>query len=389
MNLTTACLSLPLVLLGAACTEPTTSDESTASLELGRVSTARTNPELIFASSNDAAGNSVVALTRGGDQTMTVVATFPTGGTGTGGGLGSQGAVALTANHRVLLVVNAGSNDITSFAVSMTGALTLKSRVASGGTQPVSVAVRGTLVYVLNAGGVNNVSGFHLDSSGELAALPNTTYALSAAAVGPAQVAFAPNGKTLVVTEKATNLVDTFEVLAGGVLGALESNPSAGKTPFGFAFTKDGQAIVSEASGGAAGAGTVSSYTIKRASHGVRALGLVSGPVPDLQSAPCWIAITADDQYAYATNTASGTVSGYVLGEAGELTLFDDGGMTGDAGTGSGPTDMAFDRDSRHLYVIGSKTHKLVGFEVAYDGTLSPTSDAPTLPDAAVGLVAL
>ncbi len=389
MKLTTACLSLPLLVLGAACTDPTSLADSSDLLEGVVGPVAQLHTQRVVASSNDAAANRVVVYARSADNSMTEVATVPTGGTGTGGGLGSQGALALSANHRVLVVVNAGSNDITSFAVSAAGELTLLSRVASGGTQPVSVAIRGRLVYVLNAGGVTNVSGFLLDARGALAPIPNTTYALSGAAVGPAQVAFAPNGNTLVVTEKATNLVDTFEVLTGGALGALRTNPSAGQTPFGFAFTANGTAIVSEASGGAAGAGTVSSYSIKRASQGVRALRLVSGPVADRQSAPCWIAITGDDQYAYTTNTASGTVSGYLVDPAGELTLFDDGGMTGDAGTGSGPTDMALDRDSHHLYVIASKTHQLVGFDVAYDGSLSPTNHAPTLPDAAVGLVAL
>lgn len=386
MSLQTFRIYLPLLLLGASACIDQGSPDLSSDDESVLAPASRPNTQRLFTSSNATSDNRVLTYSTGPHGAL--LRSVSTGGTGNGAGLGSQGALALSTNGRVLIVVNAGSNDVSTFAVSSSGELTLKSRVPSGGTQPVSVAIRGTLVYVLNAGGVNNVSGFHLDSHGMLTAIAGATYPLSADSVGPAQLAFAPNGNTLVVTEKGTDLIDTFEVLTGGVLGALLPNASAGQTPFGFAFTSAGTAIVSEAFGGAAGAGSVSSYTIKRASHGVRALGLVSGTVADEQSAPCWIAITADDQYAYATNTASGTVSGYAL-EDGELTLLDSDGMTGNAGEGSGPTDMTLDRYSNHLYVIGSKSHQLVGFEVSFDGSLSPMTSGPLLPDAAAGLVAL
>ena len=76
-------------------------------------------------------------------------------------------------------------------------------------------------------------------------------------------MSFDPRGGTLVVTEKATNLIDTYEV--DGETGlATGPNPqaSAGTTPFGFAFDRRGHLIVSEAFGGAADQSAVSSYEV-------------------------------------------------------------------------------------------------------------------------------
>jgi 6-phosphogluconolactonase len=88
--------------------------------------------------------------------------------------LGNQGAVVLSNDHKWLLAVNAGSNDISVFQVEDSG-LTLTDLVPSGGTEPISVTIYKDLVYVLNDGGLDgdtaNISGFQLNSSGELTPL--------------------------------------------------------------------------------------------------------------------------------------------------------------------------------------------------------------------------
>ncbi len=62
------------------------------------------------------------------------------------------------------------------------------------------------------------------------------------------------------MTEKATNLIDTYSVARNGVASAPTVNASVGETPFGFAFSRDGHLIVSEAFGGLPDIGAVSSY---------------------------------------------------------------------------------------------------------------------------------
>jgi 6-phosphogluconolactonase (cycloisomerase 2 family) len=137
------------------------------------------------------------------------------------------------------------------------------------------------------------------------------------AVTGPAQIQFNLNGGALVVTEEATNLIDTYFVDQNGVASAPLVNPSAGETPFGFAISKDRHLIVSEAFGGAPDVGAVSSYSV----NGSGQPNVVTPSTSTHQSAPCWIVITKSGKFTYTTATGSGTVSGFRINRAsGQLT---------------------------------------------------------------------
>src|SRR6266480_1194667 len=128
----------------------------------------------VYTLTNQVAGNAVAVFDRAADGTLTAAGTIATGGTGTGGSLGSQGAVALSDDGRRLFAVNAGSNDVSVFDVGPTG-LSLASQTASGGTLPISLTAHGNLLYVLNAGGDGNISGFSVGTSGALTAIAGAT----------------------------------------------------------------------------------------------------------------------------------------------------------------------------------------------------------------------
>src|SRR5439155_1643180 len=163
---------------------------------------------------------------RAADGTLGAAGTIATGGTGTGGSLGSQGAVALSDDGRRLFAVNAGSNDVSVFDVGPTG-LSLASQTASGGTLPISLTAHGSLLYVLNAGGAGNISGFSVGATGGLTPFAGSTQPLSGTNVGPAQVSFSPDGRRLVVTEKNTNLLDVYAVDANGVASGRAAGATA------------------------------------------------------------------------------------------------------------------------------------------------------------------
>jgi 6-phosphogluconolactonase len=254
----------------------------------------------VFTLSNSAAGNAVIAFGRSADGSLTPAGSFATLGNGTGAGLGSQGAVALSEDGRFLFAVNAASNTITSFAVDGTS-LSRINTAASGGTLPISLTTHGDLLYVLNAGGTENITGFSIGATGALTVLAGSSRPLSGTGVGPAQVGFDPSGRWLIVTEKNTNRIDVYAVGNNGYASAPVVNPSAGQTPFGFAFNQHGVLIVSEAFGGAVDASAVSSYTV--GSGGT--LGVVSASVPTTETAACWVAVTNNGKFAYAANTGS------------------------------------------------------------------------------------
>jgi len=339
----------------------------------------------VFTSTNDAVGNVVLVYKRAADGALTAAGSFATGGAGTGSGLDSQGALALGRDQgRRLFVVNAGSNSISEFAVG-NARLTLLDTVSSGGVDPVSLAVNDHLLYVLNEGGSGspgNISGFRVRGPG-LAPIADSTRPLSAASVSAPEISFDPSGRVLVVTEEATNRIDSYTIGANGRAHGPFSQSSAGQTPFGFAFDSRGDLVVSDAFGGAPNAGALSSYQVS----GDGSLATISGPIADNQSAPCWVVTTGNSRFAYTSNTGSGTISSYGIGHDGRLVLL--GADAGSTGSGSAPIDMAITHNGRFLYALGSGSHTISGFGVKSDGSLAPLADGPGgLPAATTGLVA-
>ena len=369
-----------LVAILGACSRDTTSPNAVVS---DAAALARGGSEVgaVFTLSNSAAGNAVIAFGRSADGSLTPAGSFATLGNGTGAGLGSQGAVALSSDGQFLFAVNAASNTVTSFVVDGTH-LTRVSTVASGGTLPISLTTYGGLLYVLNAGGTENITGFSIATSGALTLLPGSVQPLSGTGVGPAQVGFDPSGHWLVVTEKNTNLIDVYSVGQDGRASAPVVNTSAGQTPFGFAFNQQGVLIVSEAFGGAVDASAVSSYTL--GSSGT--LDVVSASVPTTETAACWVAVTNNGKFAYAANTGSASVTGFEVRHA-SLAILNQDGKTG--ATGTTPIDAAVSRNGQFLYTLTAGSHSISAFGVRQnDGSLSAVGGADGLPVGTIGLAA-
>ncbi len=335
----------------------------------------------VYTLSNQAQSNAVIAYRRSVNGTLTYTASFSTGGNGSGGGLGNQGAIVLNDEGDALLAVNAGSNTISSFRVNGNGNLSLKSTVSSGGITPVSITVHEDVVYVLNAGGTGNISGFRLSENKRLTPISNSTKPLSSSSAGAAQVSFVRNGRVLVITEKATNKIITYTVNEWGVPGAMHSITSASPTPFGFAPGRFGNIYVSEAVGGAANASNVSSYHIGW--NG--AISLSEGPVPTGQSAACWVVLTDNGRFIYTTNTGSNNLSSYSVHQyTGNINLLQSVAST----SGIGPIDADLSDNSKYLYVLNGAGKSISVYSVGNNGGLTSLQTVTGLPMGANGLAA-
>jgi 6-phosphogluconolactonase (cycloisomerase 2 family) len=383
-------LTLALIALAACNTDRTTSPlmsdarNATLSRESNDSDFEGGDDEqgMVYTSSNQAAGNAVLAFRRSTNGTLTPAGSFATGGTGTGSGLGSQNALAFSREGELLFVVNAGSNDVSSFRID-DGQLRLVSRVSSGGTHPISLSAARGLVYVLNDGGTGNISGLRYSNSGVLSPIAGSSRALSSSSAAPAQIEFSPDGARLVVTEKGTNTIDAYNVGANGLADAGHFTPSSGATPFGFAFRRN-TVIVTEAFGGAAGKAAVSSYN----TSGVGPVALLSGSVADTQTSACWFAVTGNGKYGYAANTGSNTVSGYAIANNGTIARIDNG-VTANLGAGAVPADEALSNNSHFLYVRNGGNGTISALAVHSNGSLTVLSGGATgLPRGSVGLLA-
>jgi 6-phosphogluconolactonase (cycloisomerase 2 family) len=361
--------ALLLGVVAAACSDRGISapvPAPVAALSLDRHADASHVVGGVFAETNDATANAVVAFARRADGTLTYVANYPTNGRGVFGAvdpLQSQYAVALTPSHKYLFAVNAGSNTVAAFEVQPLGLKSIGT-VSSGGTTPVSLAATDHVLYVLNKGS-NSVAGFRIEG-GRLVAEPGWNRALSTGSGGAAAIRFDPAERLLAITERTSNTIDVFSVHGNGELSrAPVTNAAAGVTPFGFDWTPRRQLVASEA-----GSGTASSYV---ASRNGTLTATAGSPVSTHQAAPCWLITSHDGRFAFVANAGSSSITGFSIAANGALSIV--APVTGALPPGSTPLDLDVSRDSKYLYVLKAGSNAVGVFRVNVDGTLTGLAD--------------
>jgi 6-phosphogluconolactonase len=324
----------------------------------------------VYVNNNTAVANTVAGFDRHADGSLTAIAgsPFAAGGAGTGLPFGSAGGLQRSTDGRYLLATDPASNEISVLRIAGDSSQTLVDVRSSNGLTPISVATRGSLVYVANAGaGGSNYTGFRLNPVGKLIPIPGSTYALPDNAL-PGHVLISPDGHRLVGTRVGPNAgpsyLDAFRIGADGRLTAAPGSPypAQGVGPFGSTFspTNGNQLFVSNAHNGA-GLGTVSAYEV--AANGT--LTAISGsPFADNQTAPCWVAISPDGRALFAINTAVPSISRYTVATDGTLGLAEPA-IAFNSPSGLRPFDAAVSPDGGFLYVVDAGVAKISAFAVS------------------------
>jgi DNA-binding beta-propeller fold protein YncE len=333
----------------------------------------------VFVQTDDPAGNTIVAYDRDRDGSLRQAGSYATGGFGgvLAGSVvdhvASQGSLAVDRRAGLLYAVNPGSDTITVFAIHG-DQLFSRQILSSGGSFPVSLAVRDHVVYVLNARDGGSLQGYlragnrllpvarwHRDLGLDATATPEFTHT-------PGQVTFTPGGRRLLVTTKANgNAVDVFRVYGlGGLSPAPVVNTLPEAVPFAAVFDAGGHVVLAEA-----GPNAVQTLTLTPdgALHGLTEAS--TG-----QSATCWI-VRAGDRF-YASNAGSGTLSGYRDDGHGSLAAL------GNTPTHPGTVDAAVSPDGRVLYVQTGATGTVDEFNIHGDGSLTAIGSV-AVPGAAGG----
>jgi 6-phosphogluconolactonase len=325
--------------------------------------------------------NTISTLKQTANGTLTFERTTPIGGQGSGSTLHSQGSLQISADRHWLFAVDAGSNQISAIAIGKDGTLTPKSVVSSGGVDPVSLTSTSNYLYAVNDGDATtpgNVAGFAILPGGKLKSLASATQPLSAANPAPGEISANPQGTGLIVTEKTTNVIDSYHIRYDGNLSTPTFTPATGNTPYGFAFSpvKPSLFVVSDASDGA--------LTAYHLHHGT--VSVADGPVADQQAAACWVVVTNDGRFTYTANAVSNSVSGYSLSNKGTLTLL----STSSTGAASAPTETALSSTNHYLYTLDTGTLNISTFLIQGNGKLVPVpaSAGIALPASSIGLVA-
>ncbi len=367
--------------------------------------------------------NSVLGYRRAADGTLTALpgSPFLTGGAGTanpGQILGPDDVdfpLAVNANHRRLFAVNPGSNTIAVFDIQSDGGLipVAGSPFPSGGINPVSVAVKGNQLFVVNkaqdpgqsSSALPNYTAFTIASSGSLTPIAGSTITTIAGA-SPQLALLSPSGNVLFGadfmapgTPSHQGSLRAFAVSAAGTLTAAPGTPLDIPGP-ADPMTHVVLGLATHPTQNVLYVGFVAQNKL-----GVYRFDPASGAMTFQTTASnsgkaiCWIVTNKSGSAIYTTNTADNSVSFYNASnplaptEAQRLALKEPGPMfINDKGMmmpTSEDFQLTLDPSGQHLYILsqhanpdfsvtnGNLLHILT---VAADGTLSEPAAPLHLP---------
>jgi 6-phosphogluconolactonase (cycloisomerase 2 family) len=222
----------------------------------------------------------------------------------------------------------------------------------------------------------NGIRGFRVAADGTLTELPNSFRNLSSPIAVPGEVSFSPDGRTILVTHKTTNVlfpsspnaIDAFAIGSDGYASSAPlRNASFGLRPFSLAFRpSDSKLVVVESYNAAPALSAASSYQFNP--NGT--ISVISGSVPNGQTDGCWVVITKDGRYAYTSNFGSGTISSYSLSPTGVLTLIN--GAAASFGDTTQPVDPALSSDGNYIYQLLRGNGAVAALRINADGSLIP-----------------
>ncbi len=303
--------------------------------------TRNATQSFVYIITNPDGPNAVAAYARN-PQTgkLKFIASYPTGGDGSAFALGvSQDSLVTDGSY--LYAVNAGSNSISTFAIQKNGALQLVgSPVASGGLNPVSLAVRNGLLYVANQGDPDtpaNLTGFTV-KNGSLTPLYGSTVQLNFND-GLADVLFNKAGNVLIDTRLGSSIIDSYQVDSSGRLSRV--NRILGQSgALGAAFSPVAdQQLLATLSTGPGNA----TYLVSDQGQISPISNVTEFPAGD----PCWVAFSPDGAYAWISAAVTSSLSLYKVDANGALS-FVSRDNTRDIGLFS--TDIVLSSDGKYLY---------------------------------------
>ncbi|OAA76534.1 WD40/YVTN repeat-like-containing domain protein [Akanthomyces lecanii RCEF 1005] len=325
----------------------------------------------VFAMTNVASANQIVAFSRSSSGELTPAGTYATGGRGQGVDFDTQGGLQLSADRKFLYAVNPADDKVSVFGVH--GANLTLIQTVYAGDQPLGIALspKTGYAYVLDGSVASTgIFGFKVDGGdGKLQPLTNATIPLSTPIGVPGDVVFSPDGRALVVTNKVGSTLDVFAVDAAS--GHASPTPmttiaSSGVRPFAAAFFKDFLYVIES---GLPSLKNAALSTYRFNGGAAPSLTAITKAERNDQTDGCWVVVTPDGKWAYTANFVSGSISSYGLDGNGTATLMN-GAAALPGGEGSQPVDLVLSSDGRYLYNLLRGSGAVAGYEIQQDGSL-------------------
>jgi 6-phosphogluconolactonase (cycloisomerase 2 family) len=380
--------------------------------------------------------NCIIHYLRSPDGTLAEVERIPTGGAGSGAYKPVSGqesapnafegaySVILTPDRRLLFATNGGDNSVSSFTVGTDGKLTLLdvqrtgNVVAgrSGTAKALTFSPAHSTLFVLHAFGPDHIRLMSVEEDGTLIPRPEryTVNTMDKPNRVATMAALSPDEKLLVVgttfDEPANANPDGSPILWVQKNGAPHSIASNAPDPDGLiVFPVGAYGTLGEPKfqDGGGGSPWNTQFLHHRPDHFVLgyAVGdglamarisedgtVTTGPVVQIDTSGgkpselCWLAISPDDRWAFATNFGYGYVTSYRI-DGNVLSVAKDPACPKVPGDGtfralngtvsSGPSDNWLSPDGAYLYQLYPNAAKLIGYAVESDGSLDEVTSAP------------
>jgi len=297
--------------------------------------------------------------------------------------LASTGSVVVAG--KCLLVVNAGSESVTSFRISEQNGLDFVQTISSGGTFPVSIAEREGLVYVLNAVGISgdgrgSIRGFELSQFNCRLSPIGSPIALDQApsspptpilTATPAQIGFTPENNILLtikqngggdpdLANKAGSL-NVYEIdqttgltstgmLTQTILTTTGTNTGTGNgtIPFSYTYDDEGNLLLVEVAGNGGVFPPVNGGQVNVISD-IDTSPVVGSEEATDSTASCWIEYNPLLSCVYVTNNIGNSISSFKLSDEQELDL-----VSNETASLNAPIDMVQSPDFKYLYALST-----------------------------------
>jgi 6-phosphogluconolactonase len=255
------------------------------------------------------------------------------------------------------------------------------------GSSSSSTAPTLAFAYVVGHGD-NGIRGFAEKSTGDLVALPVSSFATTAL---PVSIALHPSKNFLYVPNLTSNTVSGFNIdHVAGVLTPIGTAqpptpacvaPATCANPIGVGINSSGQFLflLNQGSASPVVAASISVFSIDP-TRGLLTpvagspFGFVSLVAPN----PQFLAVSPTAGFLYVSNGTGGTIAAFSIGSGGALTEIGSAIPVAPVGPTATVAGLAIDAKGQFLYAADSANNKIGSFSIASGGSLSPV--APPFP---------
>jgi Lactonase, 7-bladed beta-propeller len=290
--------------------------------------------DTIYLESNSTAGNSIFTYTFNFSSAPVLKSTTPAGGIGVFdpsfalGPFDSDQNLIENASGTLLFAVNSGSNTIAVFNIHADGSLSpvSGSPFPSGGSNPVSVGLKGDTLVVVNkdqdpaqagtaaGSALPNYTTFNVSPQGQLIPVPGSTVPVAYGS-SPSQALIASQGNVVFGADFLGGLLQSFRLDPNGSLdqnfpqalpNSIFTGLTGGHQPLGMRthpFLPILYVDITPVS-------KVAVYTYDPQGR----LNFVR-TAPDAGAAPCWAVVNHAGTYLYVTNTGDNSIEVYSLAD--------------------------------------------------------------------------